>query len=289
MVVPSSSNLWRSGTIALPKKAPRQTKAVAVDAVAAHADDDVAFGDALAGHDLVEVDAPDRHADEVEALDDVFQLRGLAAGNRNPRHLGAGAQARADRVEHGGVGALDRDVVDQRDRLRADADHVVDVHRDAIDADGVVFAHHVGDDGLRADAVGAERDADAVHLDHIGEIADRQRDAPLPGARPGALHSRDDVGEPGFGFVGVDAALAVGFLALVHRPLFTSPIGRGRIAGLIRVVRTSKSVLPSHREREHTVRAATSNPKTDSLYHAAARGCHRPRRAIPSRNEDNSS
>ena len=93
------------------------------------------------------------------------------------RQLGALAQAGADGVEHGGVGLLDRDVVDQRQRLGADADHVVDVHGDAIDADRVVLAHHVGDDRLRADAVGAQRKADAVQLDDVGEVADRQHDA----------------------------------------------------------------------------------------------------------------
>ena len=91
---------------------------------------------------------------------DVLELRGLAAGDRDAGRSGALAQARADGVEHGGVGALDRDVVDQRERRGADADHVVDVHRDAVDADGVVFAHHVGDHGLGADAVGAEREPD---------------------------------------------------------------------------------------------------------------------------------
>ena len=53
-----------------------------------------------------------------------------------------------------GVGLLDREVVDQRDRLGADADDVVDVHRDAVDADGVEPVGLLGDDQLRADPVG---------------------------------------------------------------------------------------------------------------------------------------
>ena len=61
-------------------------------------------------------------------------------------------------AHHLGVGLLDGQVVEQRDRLGADADDVVDVHRDAVDPDGVVAAGLLGDDQLRADAVGAERD-----------------------------------------------------------------------------------------------------------------------------------
>jgi len=144
-----------------------------MDAVAAHPDDDVAFLHGAAIDDAVECNTADRHADEVEALHDIPELRGFAARDRDAGHLGARAQAGADRVEHRRIGLFQRDVVDHRDGLGADADHVVDVHRHAVDADGVVLAHHVGDDGLRADAVGAERDADAVHLDHVGEITDR--------------------------------------------------------------------------------------------------------------------
>ena len=61
------------------------------------------------------------------------------------------------------VGLLDRDVVDHRDRLGADADEVVDVHRDAVDADRVVAGPSIcGDQHLGADAVGGDREADAV-------------------------------------------------------------------------------------------------------------------------------
>ena len=42
-----------------------------------------------------------------------------------------------DPAEHRRVGLLDGEVVDHRDRLGADADQVVDVHRDAVDADRV--------------------------------------------------------------------------------------------------------------------------------------------------------
>ena len=44
-----------------------------------------------------------------------------------------------------GVGLLDGEVVDHRDRLGADADEVVDVHRDAVDPDGVEPAGLLGE------------------------------------------------------------------------------------------------------------------------------------------------
>ena len=52
-------------------------------------------------------------------LHDVLELRGLAAGDRDAGLARALAQAGADGIEHGGVGALDRDVVDQRERACA--------------------------------------------------------------------------------------------------------------------------------------------------------------------------
>ena len=62
----------------------------------------------------------------------------------------------------------DGDVVEHRDRLGADADQVVDVHRDAVDPDGVVAVHHLGDEQLRADAVGRDREAEpAAEVEHV--------------------------------------------------------------------------------------------------------------------------
>ena len=201
--------------LVLEKGPARERQAVAVDAVAAHADDDVACAHVAAVDDLVEGDAADRHSHQIEALDDVLELRRLAARDRDLRHPGALAQAGADRIEHGGVGVRDRDVVEQRERLGADADHVVHVHGDTIDADGVVLPHHLGDDGLGADAVGAERKPDAVELDDVGEVADRQHHPAEPGQRPGLLHPRDDVVEAGIRLGGIHAGLLVHFIAHV--------------------------------------------------------------------------
>ena len=201
--------------VALEQGLARQGEPVAVDAAAAHADDHVAFAHVPAVDDLVQRHAADRHSHQVEAGDHVLELRRLAARDRDLRHGGARAQAGADGIEHGGVGVRHRDVVDERERPRAHADHVVHVHGDAVDADGVVLAHQVGDDGLGADAVGAQRQAHAVHLDDVGEVADRQHDAAQSGLRPGPLHPRDDAAEPGVRFGGVDAGLLVDLPARV--------------------------------------------------------------------------
>ena len=47
-----------------------------------------------------------------------------------------------------GVGSFNGEIIDHRKRLCADTDHVVYVHCVTINADGIVFFHHVCDDGL---------------------------------------------------------------------------------------------------------------------------------------------
>ena len=83
-------------------------------------------------------------------------------GISTPAGLGARRRPSAMRAEPVGVGLLDGEVVEQRDRLGADADDVVDVHRDAVDADRLEAVGLLGDDELGADAVGGERDAERV-------------------------------------------------------------------------------------------------------------------------------
>src|SRR5262249_62383241 len=105
----------------------------------APADPAVAGAHVPAVEPLVGRPAADRHADEIETLDDVLELRGLAAGDRDTGLARALAQADADGIEHGGVGALDRDVVDQRQRLGPDAEPVLAVHRAPIRCHVVVL------------------------------------------------------------------------------------------------------------------------------------------------------
>ena len=110
--------------------------------------------------------------------DQLRQDRDLTAGDLHAGQLGAGLQPARDRRERLLVGPLDGEVVHDRERLRPDADHVVDVHRDAVDPDGVVAAGPLGDDQLGADAVGADRDAQVRR--------DLQHRRVVPGQRDGA-------------------------------------------------------------------------------------------------------
>ena len=70
------------------------------------------------------------------------------------------------------VRPVDRDVVEHRQRLGPDADHVVDVHRHAVDPDRVELPQRFGEHQLGPDPVGGERDAEVRrHLDHAGVVA----------------------------------------------------------------------------------------------------------------------
>ena len=112
------------------------------------------------------------------AADQLGQDRHLAAGDLDAGQLRPALEADADLLHHGRVRPLDGEVVEQRDRLRADADDVVDVHRDAVDPDGVVAAGLLGEDQLRADAVGPDRDPEVRrHLEHGGVVAGREHGA----------------------------------------------------------------------------------------------------------------
>ena len=100
----------------------------------------------------------------------------LAPGDLDLRLLGPLAQPGADLGQHLGTRLLDRDVVQQRDRVGAHADHVVGVHADEVDADGVVAAELLADDHLGPDAVAGERQAATrVQAEHVGVVARAQR------------------------------------------------------------------------------------------------------------------
>ena len=165
----------------------------------------------MSDDDTVERHQADRHPDQIEAAYRILERRDFAAGYRNPGLPGTFRQANGERPQHVGVGGLDRDVIDHRQRARTDANQIVDVHRDAVDADRVVFLHHVGDDRFRANAVGADRQPDpAADVDDIGEIADVERHrAGLPRRRPGPFYRGDDPAEPGLDDCGIDPGFAI--------------------------------------------------------------------------------
>jgi hypothetical protein len=135
----------------------------------------------------------------------------LAAGYLDPGQLGPARQPDSDLLADLRVGALDRDVVEHRQRLGADADHVVDVHRHAVDPDRVETAQLLGDEQLGADAVGRERDpGPLVDPDHARVVTGQrhlqrrvpQLDRPQRPHQPGDSGIRRPLVDPGPG-VGV--------------------------------------------------------------------------------------
>ena len=141
--------------------------------------------------------SPTQVPPELLARDDVADLGDLAAGDLDPRELGTAREPDAELRADLGVRPLGEDEVEHRDRLRADADHVVGVHRHAVDADRVVAAEALGDDHLGAHGVGGQRQAGAiVEPQHAGVVA-RQGDDPRRLARvdrPQAADQRLDGG-----------------------------------------------------------------------------------------------
>ena len=138
--------------------------------------------DVLPDQDAVERHRADAGADQVEAeavaraVDHLAHLRDLAGRDVDAGRLGAGVEPLGELAEEGRIGLLHGDVVDHRDRPRADADDVVGVHRHAVDADGVVAAHLLRDQDLRADAVGGDRQAElGGERQDVGVVAERQQ------------------------------------------------------------------------------------------------------------------
>jgi len=140
-----------------------------------------------------------------------LRRRDLTGGNRNSGLFGADCEPDRDRAQDIGIGFLDRDVIDHRNRSRSDTDCVVDIHRDAIDADRVVTVHHLRDDRLRADPVRTDREADPADVDDIGKVTYVQFDGPESARRrPGLLYIGDDLLKTGFRRVDVDPGRLMG-------------------------------------------------------------------------------
>jgi hypothetical protein len=221
----------------LEQGAARQRQPVRVHARRGQADHGVAGRAGRTGDDGVERDGPERRRTEVESTRagvPAYQLREL--GELSPRDLhagllGAGAQAARDRLAHLRVGALDGQVVEQGERLGADAHKVVDVHGHAVDPDGVVALRLLGDDHLRAHAVGARRQSEVRgDLDHAGEVAGQRHDARGTSRVDRAEHTHERLhGAPGV--AGVHSGPRV---CLAHRRRFcrsrriTSPASPAR-------------------------------------------------------------
>ena len=154
------------------------------------------------------------------AADELGQDGELAAGDLDVGRLRADAQALGDPRQRVRVGLLDRYVVEQRDRLCADAAEIVHVHRDAVDPDRVETPELLGDDHLGPDAVRRERETGHVvepqHVRVVAGAQDRARrsaevDRPQDGHE--CLHGR-------VGLRRVDSGLGV--CAITHEGHSTS-------------------------------------------------------------------
>ena len=175
--------------------------------------------------DRVEGDGAEAGARDVDSADHVAELGELAAGDLDPGQLGPARQADADLLADLRVGAVDRDVVEHRQRLGADADHVVDVHRHAVDPDRVVSPKLLGDQQLGADAVGGERDpGPLVDPDHAG-VVPRQRHLARGPPELDRSQGPDQPGDGGVRRALVDPGFGVG-VALTRPILSGAPAGR---------------------------------------------------------------
>ncbi len=134
-----------------------EAEAVAVHAGGVDAHENVALLDELRTPELVALRQADGEAGHVEVA--VRELPGVLGGLAAEQHaLGAHAA-----LVHAGddIGDLLRDdpaddeVVEEEEWHGAAGGHVVDAHRDEVDADGVEPAHAAGDLDLGAHAVGA--------------------------------------------------------------------------------------------------------------------------------------
>ena len=234
--------------------AARQRVAVGVQAARRQADQRVARRAVRARHDAIQRDGPEAGGGEVEAArrrmaaDQLGQHGDLAARDLDAGLLGAGLQPAPDRLEDVRVGLLDGEVVEHRDRLGADADHVVHVHGDAVDPDGVVAAGELGHDQLRADAVGPDRDAEVRrHFEH-GCVVARQRHGARGAAGVDRPQHADERADRPVRRAGVDAGhgVCVATCARGRRPL-----GAHR-ARLCRTARMAAASAARHAAHGHS-------------------------------------
>src|SRR5437667_4659 len=211
LLPPGSPALWegiedRQGRVR--EDAAGQRQAVGVDPGARKADDHVARPDRAAVDDLRLEDGPEAGPREVDLPDEFRDDGDLSTDDRDVRELRATVQADADLASDFLVVGRDRDIVDERERLRPDADHVVHIHRDAVDADRVPPAHLLRDEDLRADAVRAEGERVGSEVDEPCEVADLREG--LAGALPAVPQGRGQGRGAGRLLVLAHAGLGIG-------------------------------------------------------------------------------
>ena len=123
--------------------------------------------------DFFLIDDADRKAGQVIVLrlHGAGVLRGFAADQGTAGLNAAFRDARDQGCDLFGLVSADGDVVEEKQRLCTAADDVVDAHGDAVDADGMVDAHQLGDALLGADAVRTGNEDGRLHA---GELRTEQ-------------------------------------------------------------------------------------------------------------------
>ena len=145
-------------------RAAHQRKAVGMDARRGKSQDDVAFRDVFRVEHLGAVDHAHAKAGQVVVVrvHDAGMLCHLAA---DERAACLALRNAADDLLHMLCAQLaDGDVIEEEERLGTAGQHVVDAHRDEVDAHRVVLVCHLGEAQLRAHAVGAAHEDRVVHL-----------------------------------------------------------------------------------------------------------------------------
>jgi hypothetical protein len=189
-----------------------QREAVRVRAARRDADEAVAGRNVASVDDRILLDDTDGKPGEIVAArrERSGMLGGLAADQRAAGEFAAVRDAFDDLGRHVDVELLADEIIEEEQRLGALHEHVVDTHRDEVDADRVVASKAQRQVQLRADPVGAgdeHRLAEALaDLDQCAEAADAGQH--LRAQRP--LRERLDPFDERIAGVDVDAGLAIG-------------------------------------------------------------------------------
>ena len=195
----SQARLVRLGEVEIPLGQQRtdQRVAVGMEPGRRQPHDRVAGTDRRPVDDVGALDDADAATRQVEGID-LHQpgvLGGLAADQRAAGIATAGRHRTDQLRDPLGHDPADRDVIEERERLRAAADDVVGAHRDEVDADRVEAPERGGDRRLRADAVGRRHEQRLAVArrdpDRAAEATETADDLPPMGRLDGAPHQVD--------------------------------------------------------------------------------------------------
>ncbi len=166
---------------AVQQNAAGKSEAVAVNAAALQSDHEIAGPDVFTGKDTIHRHDTDASGDEIErftvttGMEQFLDLSDLSGGNGDISLDASLVDTLHELVDETGIGDFDGDVIHQGEGPGADAEHVVDVHGDTVDADRIVFFHRLGDENFCADSIGGDGDTLVIaDVDYVGEITEIQ-------------------------------------------------------------------------------------------------------------------